>query len=122
MDEIDRFVEAVSALLGPHCPHARIRDELRAELRAMARDLVIEGMSPDDAAREAVRSMGSVRLLARAFDRAYRRGPAEASLTALRGGALAIRRGHATGRAAWFALAASAFASLAVAIRFLYPA
>ena len=63
-----------------------------------------------------------MRLLARAFDRAYRRGSIAASLTALRGGALAIRRGHATGRAAWLALAASAFGSLAVAIRFLYPA
>jgi hypothetical protein len=88
----------------------------------MARDLVLQGMSPDEAAREAVRSMGSVRLLAGAFDRAYRPGSIATSLMALRGGVLAVRRGHAASRLAWLALAASAFASLAVAIRFLYPA
>lgn len=122
MDDIDRYVAALSALLSPRCPRARIREELRAELRAMADELALRGVEPQDAAREAVRSMGSVRLLARAFDRAYRPGPLAAPWTALRGGALAIRRGHATGRAAWLALAASAFTSLVVAIRYLYPA
>ncbi len=122
MDDIDRFVDAVSALLGPQCPRAQIRDELRAELRAMAHDLTLQGADPEEAVREAVRSMGSVRVLAREFDRAYRPGAIAASLTALRSGALAIRRGHAAARAVWFALAASSLASLIVALRYLYPA
>ncbi len=122
MDEIDRYVAALSALLSPHCPRARICDELRAELRAMAHELVVRGEDPQDAAREAVRSMGSVRLLARSFERAYRPGPLPASWAALRNGALAIWRGHTTGRAAWLALAASALTTFVVAIRYLYPA
>lgn len=122
MDEIDRSVAAVSALSGPWCPRAQIRDELRAELRAMARELALQGIEPQEAARQAVRSMGSVRVLAREFDRAYRPGTLAASLTALRGGTLALRHGRAAGRAIWLALAASSLASVIVVLRYLYPA
>lgn len=122
MDEIDRFVHAVSALLGPRCPRATIRDELRAELRAMARDLELSGLPPERAAAEAVRSMGSVRALARGFDRAYRPGLLSAPAVALRGGTLALRRGRAGARAVWLALAASALATFALALLYLYPA
>ena len=74
-DHVDRFCSRVCAHVRFSPDHAAITAELTAHLEDHAAALEARGLSPEEAAAQAVTAMGEPEELGRQLDRAHPPGP-----------------------------------------------
>ncbi len=124
MNETDRYLNEVCwAIGGTLAEQQAARDELRAHIQDEARELQLQGTAPAAAMRQALADLGAAEDVGRAMRASLGTLPLRRPL-AQPAGALVLERRHDVHlphRAVIAALAASALASSAVALTYLWP-
>lgn len=123
MSALDAWLDEASfALGGTLAQQQAMRDELRADIEAAAREHELQGCARDEAMARALADMGVAAEVGRAM-RASRRGALRRPLVQPDGALILERRVayHLPHRALALALAAGGAAAAVVTLRFLWP-
>ncbi|MDP9238177.1 MAG: permease prefix domain 1-containing protein [Chloroflexota bacterium] len=124
MNTTDRYLNEVCwAMGGSLAEQQAARDELRDHIDDAVREMQLEGIDSADALRHALDDLGDASVVGRAM-RTSRGSVALSSPLAQPAGALVLERRrdvHVPGRGLLLALGASAIASAAVGVAFLWP-
>lgn len=124
MNATDRYLNEVCwAMGGTLAEQQAARDELRAHIEDETRELGLQGVAPDDAIRRALSELGDAEIVGRSLW-GSRGGVSLRRPLVQPAGALVLERRrdvHLPGRGLVLALGASAVASAAVGIVFVWP-